>query len=134
MKKLAIILSVAAVALAAVLVTSCKKDPKHMNPTEVVQAAYDAFIAKDFATFFSFYDMTPDVQQAWTETLTNKAKTEDFNGYTDFTIKESKIDGDTATVKLWVKDSKGVVDETNQKLIKTPNGWKMEWSLNEYKN
>ncbi len=134
MKRFAIIVSVVAVALAAVLVSSCKKDPKHMNPTEVVQAAYEAFVNKDFKTFFSYYDMEPDVQQGWAETLTAKASSDDFNGYTDFTIKDTKIEGDTALVTMWVKDSKGVVDETVQKLVKTPDGWKMHWDLNEYKS
>lgn len=133
MKKIAIIISVVAVALAAVLVSSCKKDPKHMNPTEVVQAAYEAYINRDFKTFFSYYDMDAETQQAWAETLQTKAESDDFNGYTDFTIKDTKIDGDTAQVTLWAKDTKGTVTESVQDLVKTADGWKMKWALNEYK-
>ena len=121
------IVAVIVLAIAAVLVTSCKKDPKRMTPVEVVEAAYNAYVAKDFVTFFSYYDMEPDLQAAWAETMTTKADSDDFNGIVDFSIKGSDVKEDTATVNVWTKFKDGTINDTNQDLVKTPDGWKMKW-------
>ena len=127
MKRLAIILSVVALAIAAVLVSSCKKDPKQYTPEEVVKAAYDAYVAKDFETFFSYYNMPDDQRQAWIELMNEKCKSEDFNGIVDFSIKGSEINGDTATVTIWSKFADGTIQESPEQLVKTADGWKLKW-------
>ena len=126
MTKLAIIVSVLAVGIAAVLANSCTKDPKHMSPVEVVEAAYNAYVAHDFKTFFSYYNMDEEQKAAWTETLETKSQSEDFNGITDFSIKGSSIDGDTATVQIWSKFKDGSIKESSEPLVKTPDGWKLK--------
>ena len=127
MKRIAIIVSVIVVALAAVLVTSCKKDPKNMTPEEVVQAAFDAYVAKDFKTFFSYTDLTAEDQAAWTETFDKKVDEGTLTTYSDFSVKGSTISGDTASVNLWAKDSEGKITETSYSLVKLPSGWKIKW-------
>lgn len=127
MKKILIIVSVIAVAISAILVTSCKKDPKNMTPAEVVEAAYTAYCANDFKTFFSYTDLTPADQAKWVESLDAKVKDGSFTTYSDFSVKDTKIEGDTATVSLWAKDSEGKITEQTQSLVKLPSGWKIKW-------
>ena len=126
MKRFAVTVVLVVISLLALLATSCQKDPKRMSPTEVVEAALEAHKAKDYETFFSYCDMGPSERMLWAGLLESKGYD---NQIVSYKILDCQVNGETAVVTTWIKYDDGRTTEGEAKLVKTSEGWKIEWNL-----
>ena len=129
MKKILVVCSILVV-LASVFAISCNKEnqPKVMEPKDVVSAAMDAFIAQDYKTFWSYFDLPDARKNELQEAYQTKADNGDITPMKSYTILSTSMDeiNQTATVNVKYNYANGKTsDPAEWQLVKKDGKWKI---------
>lgn len=125
MKKLFIILSLAIGGMLFFGACSCSNGPE-----AVATKAVRAFQKGDYDAYAATYNVSEADQKMIAEICESKAAKEmnKKGGIKKFSVVESTIDGDEATVKMRIVYGDGSVDEDTMEFVKVGNTWKQDFS------
>ena len=118
--------AIALIAAASFFAMACKSAQD--TPEALVKKAIESIEKGDYDAYAATFNVDADTQKMIAGLMKEKAseKMDSKGGIKDYSILDTQIDGEKATVKVKVLYKDGSEDDQSMKLIKVEDGWKQE--------